>query len=240
MSQGGVSSLLRLRDRYTLLTENCEVASGRNCPNSDSRSSWFWNSLETCREHRMKLHLHLTYMYGLPEAITMGEQGGGGGGKRPPCPPLNEALILSSNFPQSIMMVYACATHLRIDLRLAERGGGRSAALLDDALLLLVGVEDLEEGLVDVRVLLEAVLRGKEKGGVRINYRDFSTALALFLTFCCTRHGSLFFYMIQKNTGQCRAFSAQFKKKVHVFISRNKKMVVSGISYSILLSLLHI
>jgi len=29
-------------------TENWAVASGRNCPNSDRRSSWFWNSLETC------------------------------------------------------------------------------------------------------------------------------------------------------------------------------------------------
>ena len=32
-----------------VLTENWAVASGRNWPNSDSKSSWFWNSLETCK-----------------------------------------------------------------------------------------------------------------------------------------------------------------------------------------------
>ena len=54
-------------------------------------------------------------------------------------------------------------THLGVDLGLAERGGGGGAALLDDALLLLVGVEDLQKGLVDVGVLLEAILRERER-----------------------------------------------------------------------------
>ena len=29
---------------------NCDVASGRNCPNSESKSSWFSKRLETLRE----------------------------------------------------------------------------------------------------------------------------------------------------------------------------------------------
>lgn len=37
------------RTKSGVLTENWAVASGRNWPNSDSKSSWFWNSLETCK-----------------------------------------------------------------------------------------------------------------------------------------------------------------------------------------------
>ena len=37
-----------------------DVASGRNCPNSASKSSWFWNRLETCKRtetiHQYKMY----------------------------------------------------------------------------------------------------------------------------------------------------------------------------------------
>ena len=80
---------------------------------------------------------------------------------------------------QQVFLILKQLRDLGVDLRFTERRPAGGATLLNDPLLLLVGVQDLQEGLVDVRVVLKAILW---KAGVRAH------TLYSHCTYCTYSH----------------------------------------------------